>query len=105
MAVVIENEDGIRKELSRFEKFLICSLIADESNRVERRLQKLHEKEKKGETTIFRIGEGRSDIHREWEREMRTMEALGRLNNIFGCGGNPDKIMTDNELKRLVEAL
>jgi len=79
----VTHDDGTSYDLPRFEKNTLCFMIADESNRVEKRIAKLHERENRGGKTIFRVGEGRSDIRRG--------------------NPNPNELMSRKEMNALME--
>ena len=75
----------INVTLTSFEKLILCQMIAEESNRVEKKIRKINERRNMGEKTMYIVGEGRVDLDREYKREMATWEKIGNLWKKFEC--------------------
>jgi len=68
-------------ELSRGQKAIVCSAMADYSNKVERKLDRLREK------TLYHIGSGETiSANRERDRTFNELKICLETMNILRCG-------------------
>ncbi len=74
-------------KLGRYERSVVCSAITDAQIRLDKERERITEKRRAGKTYQYVVGEGRENLNKLWESNMRKADALHSAGTTMGCYG------------------